>query len=132
MAELRELREQTDALEGRLSHADDRLNLSEWLPPQWGEMPRIRFWKRWYNVLWIIPIGIAVLVIGVPVCQELRHIPAVRDFIARYPGQSTEPIHYTGFPLWLRCEHYFNLFLMFFIIRAGIQILADHPRLYWD
>ena len=28
--------------------------------------------------------------------------------------------------------HFFNLFLMFLIIRAGIQILADHPRLYWN
>jgi thiosulfate reductase cytochrome b subunit len=25
----------------------------------------------------------------------------------------------------------FFMFFMFFIIRAGIQILADHPRLYW-
>ena len=24
-----------------------------------------------------------------------------------------------------------NMFFMLFIIRAGIQILADHPRLYW-
>src|SRR5215471_17640828 len=28
--------------------------------------------------------------------------------------------------------HFFNLFLMFLIIRAGIQIFADHPRLYWN
>jgi hypothetical protein len=32
----------------------------------------------------------------------------------------------------LRWQHFFNLFLMFLIIRAGIQILADHPRLYWN
>ena len=28
-------------------------------------------------------------------------------------------------------QHFLNSFLMMFIIRAGIQILADHPRLYW-
>jgi hypothetical protein len=28
-------------------------------------------------------------------------------------------------------QHFFNLFFMVFIIRSGIQILSDHPRLYW-
>jgi len=28
-------------------------------------------------------------------------------------------------------QHFFNLFLLIFIIRSGIQILSDHPRLYW-
>ena len=28
-------------------------------------------------------------------------------------------------------QHFFNLFLMIFIIRSGVQILTDHPRLYW-
>ena len=36
-----------------------------------------------------------------------------------------------GFPWWLRAQHFLNMFFMMFIIRAGIQILADHPRLYW-
>jgi len=34
-------------------------------------------------------------------------------------------------PLWLRVQHFLNLFFLTFIIRAGLQILADHPRLYW-
>jgi hypothetical protein len=28
-------------------------------------------------------------------------------------------------------QHFLNLFLMIFIIRSGVQILTDHPRLYW-
>ena len=56
--ELQEIeRQREEPPEGGLTHADDRVRLSEWLPPQWGEMPRIRFWKRWYNVLWIIPLA---------------------------------------------------------------------------
>jgi len=31
----------------------------------------------------------------------------------------------------LRLLHFFDLFFMAFIIRAGVQILAVHPRLYW-
>ena len=38
----------------------------------------------------------------------------------------------TGFPWWLRYQHYLNLFLMLFMMRSGLQILADHPRLYLD
>ena len=34
-------------------------------------------------------------------------------------------------PAWLRVQHFLNLFFLMFIIRAGVQILADHPRLYW-
>ncbi|MCZ7537743.1 MAG: cytochrome b/b6 domain-containing protein [Acidimicrobiia bacterium] len=57
----------------------------------------------------------------------------VQDFIADYPGTTTTPPPpYSGFPGWLRWQHFFNLFFMMFIIRAGIQILADHPRLYWN
>jgi len=37
----------------------------------------------------------------------------------------------SGFPWWLRLQHFLNMIFMMFIIRAGIQILADHPRLYW-
>jgi hypothetical protein len=28
-------------------------------------------------------------------------------------------------------QHFLNLFLMIFILRSGLQILSDHPRLYW-
>ena len=38
----------------------------------------------------------------------------------------------SGFPWWLRAQHFLNMLFMMFIIRAGIQILADHPRLYWN
>src|ERR1041384_8166692 len=37
-----------------------------------------------------------------------------------------------GFPFWLRATHFVNLFCMFLLIRSGIQILADHPKLYWN
>ena len=37
-----------------------------------------------------------------------------------------------GIPAWAGWTHFFNLFLMMFIIRSGIQILCDHPRLYFS
>lgn len=37
-----------------------------------------------------------------------------------------------GFPAWLRITHYVNFFFIILLIRSGLQILADHPRLYWN
>lgn len=121
-----------ELFEAKLTHADDRIRLSEWIPQQWGVIPRIRFGQRWFNTLWLMPLGLLFLIIGIAVAQEVHQIPAVKAFMVRYPGYTALPVEYAGFPLWLRCMHFFNLFLMFLIIRAGIQILADHPRLYWN
>ncbi len=121
-----------DPLAAGLSGADDRIRMSKWLPPQEGVVPRIRIGRRWINVLWLIPLAAALLILGVAVAQQLRTMPGVQAFIAHYPGGT--PVSravYSGFPLWLRLLHFFNIFFMMFIIRAGIQILADHPRLYW-
>jgi thiosulfate reductase cytochrome b subunit len=38
----------------------------------------------------------------------------------------------SGFPAWLRITHYVNFFLLILLVRSGLQILADHPRLYWN
>jgi DMSO/TMAO reductase YedYZ molybdopterin-dependent catalytic subunit len=37
-----------------------------------------------------------------------------------------------GFPIWLRASHYINILFIGLLIRSGIQILAAHPRLYWN
>lgn len=37
-----------------------------------------------------------------------------------------------GFPMWLVLTHFINFILIVFLIRSGLQILADHPRLYWN
>lgn len=37
-----------------------------------------------------------------------------------------------GFPAWLRLSHFINLLFLGLLIRSGIQILAAHPRLYWN
>lgn len=37
-----------------------------------------------------------------------------------------------GFPLWLRICHYLNFAFVMLLIRSGICILMDHPRLYFN
>ena len=36
----------------------------------------------------------------------------------------------SGFPAWLRITHYVNFLFLSLLIRSGLQILMDHPRLY--
>jgi len=131
MTSFHEVSQLHDPLAMSLSAADDQVPPDESLPPI-GVAPRIRIGQRWVNLLWALPLIFVLLVIGVAVAQALRELPAVQSFIARYPGIPPSAVAVTaGFPAWLRLLHFLNLFFMAFIIRAGIQILASHPRLYW-
>ena len=38
----------------------------------------------------------------------------------------------SGFPAWLRIGHYVNFLLLVLLIRSGLQIFVEHPRLYWN
>jgi sulfoxide reductase catalytic subunit YedY len=38
----------------------------------------------------------------------------------------------SGFPGWLCISHWVNFFFLILIVRSGLSILADHPRLYWN
>lgn len=63
--------------------------------------------------------------------KGLHNMPAVQAFMQRYPGTDSRGIT-PGMHVWEGWTHFFNLFLMTFIIRSGIQILCDHPRLYFS
>lgn len=113
------------------------VDLGEWaggLPDERAAVPSVRIGRRWVSTLWLIPLGLLTLVVGIAVAQQLRQFGWMQDFFVRYPGTSSSfapPIE-TGQPAWLRWQHLFNIVFMMFIIRAGLQILADHPRLYLD
>ena len=121
-----------DPLRASLNDADDRLLVNRWTPPQRGIAPRIRIGRRWINTLWGFPIGAAALLCMIAIAQSLRELPSVTAFIQRHPGiAQSAPSVDSGFPWWLELQHFLNMFFMLFIMRAGLQILADHPRLYW-
>jgi hypothetical protein len=115
----------------KLSTADDRVLLSDWLPPQAGVVPKVRFGRHWVNALWALPLIFVLLVIGVAVAQALRQLPAVQDFIFRYPGIPPSVAVTTGFPGWLRWLHFLNFFFMAFIIRAGVADSRRPPAAGW-
>lgn len=38
----------------------------------------------------------------------------------------------SGFPLWVRLTHFFNIVFITLLIRSGLEILSAHPKLYWS
>ncbi len=56
-------------------------------------------------------------------------IPALPPNRVFTPETAVEPY---GFPAWLRITHYVNFLFLILLVRSGLQILADHPRLYWN
>ena len=74
-------------------------------------------------VLMLLPLLFAwgqVAIFGLP------YIPPVPQFNEM---ASTGP---HGFPVWIRYAHFFNFFFVMMLIRSGLSILMDHPRLYFN
>ena len=63
--------------------------------------PRVRVGRsKWFNLLWLLPIGFVRLLVAVAVAKGLRDVPSVQRFIAQYPGTivPSHPDATTGFP----------------------------------
>ncbi len=118
-----------------LTRGEKTIDPATWagsVPVAQGIAPRLRVGQRWFNLLWLLPIGFVVLLVAVAAAKGLRATPSVERFVARYPGTPTPAAGaFTGTPLWVGAQHFLNLFLLVFIMRSGLQILSDHPRLYW-
>jgi methionine sulfoxide reductase catalytic subunit len=124
-----------DEYRALLSKGEDAIDPESWagsFPAASGIAPHVRIGaSRWFNLLWLLPIGLLLLAVAVVVAKALRTVPAVHELIQQHPGTGFATPFATALPRWVGLQHFFNLMLLVFIIRAGIQILADHPRLYW-
>ena len=89
---------------------------------------RFRIWIRPYILIGIaVAVSLAVLAAWIEVAVAgLPHIPTVPQI---YPNNFAGP---HGFPLWVRYCHFFNFFFVMLLIRSGLSILVDHPRLYFN
>ena len=85
-----------------------------------GYGPRSSLLPRCWWLLPVLAAWIEVLLVGLP------HIPPVPQI---YPNNFAGP---HGFPLWVRYCHFFNFLFVTMLIRSGLSILADHPRLYFN
>src|SRR5581483_10963333 len=89
---------------GQLTPGEDVIDTTTWagsIPQVNGIAPRVRVGRgRWFNLLWLLPIGFVVLLILVALAKGLRSEPSVQRFISRYPGTlaPSHPQATTGFP----------------------------------
>jgi DMSO/TMAO reductase YedYZ molybdopterin-dependent catalytic subunit/thiosulfate reductase cytochrome b subunit len=79
------------------------------------------------TLLWLVaPLGAAVVAAYV---QWLASgLPPIAPVVVD-PGRPPSP---HGFPAWICVTHYVNLVFLVLLLRSGLQILMDHPRLYWN
>jgi thiosulfate reductase cytochrome b subunit len=74
-------------------------------------------------------LPLAVLLAAAYAQWLLFGLPPVPLFRNVTPESATGPYGFAG---WLRFTHYVNLLFMVLLARSGLQILMDHPRLYWN
>jgi len=77
------------------------------------------------TLFWFL-VGPVVLTAAAYLQWAVAGLPAVPEHAIAPPSAPH------GFPAWLRLAHYVNLLFMVLLVRSGLQILADHPRLYWN
>jgi methionine sulfoxide reductase catalytic subunit len=93
--------------------------------------PEDRRFRIWISARTLLIV--AILVIVPLVLAWLQHaifgLPHLAPSPASAEGAPSGP---HGFPFWVRWSHFSNLFFLFMLIRSGLSILMDHPRLYWN
>jgi methionine sulfoxide reductase catalytic subunit len=102
-----------DAVHAAVHHPSDR---------------RFRVWIR--PSILVAAGGMVVAAVLAPWIQvALSGLPRVLPVPQVYPSNFAGP---HGFPVWVRYCHFFNFFFVSMLIRSGLSILADHPRLYFN
>ena len=86
--------------------------------------------------IWIKPsilIGIATAIAGIVAAAWIEFaiagLPSLPPVPQIYPNNFAGP---RGFPVWVRYCHFFNFLFVMLLIRSGLSILVDHPRLYFN
>ncbi|MFN6051673.1 MAG: hypothetical protein ACK47R_12650, partial [Planctomycetia bacterium] len=78
-------------------------------------------WLLFFLVVAVAPVAVAWI-------QYLTQgLPELQERAMFHPDSAFDPI---GFPIWIRLTHFVNFFMMVLLVRSGISILMDHPRLY--
>ena len=74
------------------------------------------------------------MLVGVPVLvawgqEAVFGLPYIQPLLPYSESAATGP---QGFPVWVRYCHFFNFLFLTMLIRSGLSILMDHPRLYFN
>ena len=89
---------------------------------------RFRIWIK-PSILIGIFVAIAAIVGAAWIEVAVWGLPSVPAVPQIYPNNFAGP---HGFPAWVRYSHFFNFLFVMLLIRSGLSILVDHPRLYFN
>lgn len=93
-----------------------------WLAPWAAAPPELRLYLR---------IAGAAVVVLVLVARLTWGLPAVTEFVTRYPGVAGGAVH-EGTPAWVGALHALNLFFLTLIVRSGLEIRRSRrPAGHW-
>ena len=86
--------------------------------------------------VWIRPsvLALGALLVVIPVAIAwietiIWGLPTIAPVASVNPNNVSSP---HGFPVWVRYCHFFNFLFVTLLVRSGLSILADHPRLYFN
>jgi methionine sulfoxide reductase catalytic subunit len=89
---------------------------------------RFRIWIR-PSILILLCVLILIPIVAAWVQSVAYGLPHLAASTASQEGTASGP---HGFPVWIRWCHFFNMIFLFMLVRSGLSILMDHPRLYWN
>jgi len=82
----------------QLTIGEDVVDPSTWagsVPEAHGIAPRVRIGRsRWFNMLWLPPIGFVILIAAVAAAKGLRDTPAVAGSSPATPAPPTRPMRF--------------------------------------
>jgi thiosulfate reductase cytochrome b subunit len=81
------------------------------------------------KTLLLLALPFTLPIVAAYVQFALVGLPGIPPSPIVNPETTMEPY---GFPAWLRVTHYVNFLFLVLLIRSGLQMLMDHPRLYWN
>lgn len=94
-----------------------------------GRQERSTVMRVQRKTLLLLALPFTLLFVAAYVQWAIAGLPAVPPNPTVNQETATEPY---GFPAWLRITHYVNFLFLILLIRSGLQMLMDHPRLYWN
>ncbi len=93
--------------------------------------PPDRRFRIWINHRFVLAFAVFVLTpVAIAWVQFLSVGLPTETFLPTI-NPANPPIP-QGFPAWLRLTHFVNFFFLLLLVRSGLSILMDHPRLYWN
>jgi DMSO/TMAO reductase YedYZ molybdopterin-dependent catalytic subunit/thiosulfate reductase cytochrome b subunit len=90
----------------------------------------IRLGHRFFSVWLILSVILGLGVVLVVAAKLYVNTNVGQGFLAQFPCIPLAPPVPAGMPAFVRWTHVLSFFLLVVIVRSGLQILADHPRLY--